>query len=182
MENKKKWYVIPAISALVLAIAIGVMALSSSSAALNSQTILVQEDGSGEPQPWKISFNGKRGIGHGGKFGTSFDYDGFLADELGVTVEELQAARQAAHEAALEQAVAEGLITEEQAELIKARQALREFINHQEIVSQALGIDVSDLEAAREEGKPIPYILGELGLARILSLFSFMYCSMFILV
>jgi hypothetical protein len=166
MENKKIWFTIPLISALVLAVAVGVMAFSSSSAANNRQTILAQETGPEEMQPWKAGFDGKRGMGHGGRpgFGISFDYDAFIAEALGVSVEELLAARQAAHDAALEQAVTEGVITAEQAELIKAGQALRQYIDHQEILSQALGIDVADLEAAREEGKSLPYLFGELGL------------------
>lgn len=166
MENKKIWFDIPLISALVLAIAIGIMAFSPSSAANNGQTFLIQEDGTEETQSWKGGFGGMRGPGHGGRFGfgTSFDYDAYIADALGVTVEELQAARQTAHEAALEQAVSEGVITTEQAELIKARQALRQYVDPQEILSQALGIDAADLEAAREEGKSLPYLFGELGL------------------
>ena len=166
MENKKIWLAIPLISALVLAVAVGVMAFSSGSAAANGQAILAQDFGTEGSPPSRIGFGGTRGLGHGGKpgFGIEFDYDAFIADELGVTVEELQAARQAAHDAALEQAVSEGVITAEQAELIRAGQALREYIDHQEILSQALGIDVADLEAAREEGKSLPYLFGELGI------------------
>ena len=166
MENKKIWLTIPLVSALVLAVAIGVMAFSSSSAANNSQTIFTQVDDSENIQLMKGFVGANRGPGHGGRpgFGTSFDYDAFIAEALGVSVEELQAARQAAHEAALEQAVAEGVITADQADLIKAGQALRQYIDHQEILSQALGIDTADLEAAREEGKSLPYLFGELGL------------------
>jgi len=166
MENKKIWFTIPIISALVLAIAIGVMAFSPSSAASNGLTIFEQEDGTEEPLPWKDGFGGKRGLGRGGRFGLGnfFDYDAFIAEALGVTVDELQTAHQAAHEAALDQAVSEGVVTAEQAELIKAGQALRQYIDHQEILSQALGIDAADLEAAREEGKSLSYLFGELGL------------------
>ncbi len=166
MENKKIWFTIPIISALVLAIAIGVMAFSPSSAASNRLTIFAQEEGTEEPLPWKDGFGGKRGFGRGSRFGlgNSFDYDAFIAEALGVTVDELQTARQAAHEAALDQAVSEGVVTAEQAELIKASQALRQYIDHQEILSQTLGIDAADLEAAREEGKSLSYLFGELGL------------------
>jgi hypothetical protein len=166
MENKKIWLTVPLISAMVLAVAIGVMAFSSSSAASNNQTIFTQVVDSENIQPMMGVIGANRGPGHGGRpgFGTSFDYDAFIAEALGVTEEELQAARQAAHEAALEQAVTEGVITAEQAELIKAGQALREYIDYQEILGQALGIDAADLEAAREEGKTLPYLFGELGL------------------
>jgi hypothetical protein len=114
-------------------------------------------------------FSGKRDGGHGGRFGfrTDFDYDAYLAEELGVTVEELQAARQAAHETGLEQAVAEGVISEEQADLIMAGKALRQYIDPQEILSEALGIDVADIEAAREAGEPLRDLFGEMEPAEI---------------
>lgn len=166
MENKKIWFVIPLVSALVLAVAVGVLAFSPSSAAIATQPFPFEESDTDGFQPSKFGFGGRGGLGHRGKpdLGISFDYDAFIAEELGVSVEELQAARQAAHEAALEQAVSEGVITAEQAELIKAGQALRQYIDHQEILSQALGIDTADLEAAREDGKSLPYLLGELGI------------------
>lgn len=166
MEKRIIWLTIPLISALVLAVAIGVMAFSPSSAANNSLTILTQEDGTGEPLPWDGDFGGMRGFGRGGRlgYGISFDYDAYIAESLGVTESELQEARQAAHDAALEQAVTEGVITAEQAELIKAGRALRQYLDPQEILSQALGIDAADFEAARQEGKPLLYLFGELGL------------------
>jgi hypothetical protein len=161
MDSKKLIVVIPIVSALVLAVAIGVMAFSSSSAANGDLPVLTQED---ETEPWKGGFGGMRGFGHGGRFGfrTDFDYDAFVADELGVTVEDLQDARQAAQEAALEQAVVEGKITEEQADLIQAGQALRQYIDPQEILSNALGIDAADIEAAREVGEPLHELFGDL--------------------
>lgn len=166
MENRNKLIFIPLIGALVLALGIGLLTFSQGSAASDILSIQAQEDEPDQPFPWKGGFGGMHGFGRHGKFGfrTSFDYDAFVADALGVSVAELQAARQAAEEAALEQAVAEGVITEEQAELMKARHALMQYINKQEILATALGIDVADLEAARQEGKSIAYLLGELGL------------------
>ena len=159
METRKKWITIPIIGALVVAIALGVMAFTPSYAA-NFQGQEVPPD---ESLLWK---GGSRGHGRGDRFGfgTSFDYDTFIAEELGVSVADLQAARQAAHEAALEQAVAEGVVTAEQAELIKARQALTQYIDKEEMLATALGITTAELEAARQEGKSLPYFLGELGL------------------
>ena len=75
-----------------------------------------------------------------------------LADELGVTVETLQAAFEEAHAAAIEQAIADGLITEEDAALMEARQALRDYIDHDEIMASVLGVTVAELEAAKEAG------------------------------
>ena len=160
MENRKLWFTIPVIGAVVVALTLGVLAFSPGSAANTGLPFLTDEDNTEEPRLMK------RGFGRGDKFGfgASFDYDAFIAEELGVSVEDLQAARQAAREAALDQAVADGVISEEQAELVKAGQALRQYIDHQELLSQALGIDAADLEAARQEGKSLPYLFGELGL------------------
>jgi hypothetical protein len=150
MENKKIWLAIPLVSALVLAVAVGVMAFSSSNAATNGQTILAQDLDTEGFQPSKIDFGGMRGLGHGGKpgFGIDFDHDAIIAEELGVTVEELQAARQAAQDAALEQAVTEGVITAEQAELIRAGRALREYID-QKLLGE-LGLEPADFQSAMQ--------------------------------
>lgn len=114
-------------------------------------------------------FGFKRGFIQGFKLGRlsagkGFDNSALLAEALGIEVEELQAAQDRAHEAALEQAVEDGLISEEALEMIKARQALREYLDPQEMLAQALGVDVDQLEAYREEGKPMSEILDELGL------------------
>ena len=169
MDSKKILFVIPVVSALVLAVAVGMVAFSSSRAANASPAVLFQEDGQAEPLPMMHGFGGKRDGGHGGRFGyrTDFDYDAYLAEELGVTVEDLQNARQAAHEAALEQAVAKGVISEEQADLILAGKVLRQYIDPQEILSEALGIDVADIEAAREAGEPLRDLFGEMEPAEI---------------
>ncbi len=148
MENRKIWFTIPVIGALVVAIALGVMAFTPSNAA----NIQGQEVAPDESLPWKGGVHGHRRDSRFG-FGTSFDYDAYLAEALGVSVADLQAARQAAHEAALDQAVAEGVVTAEQAELIKARQALMQYIDKEEILATALGITTEELEAARQEGK-----------------------------
>lgn len=60
------------------------------------------------------------------------ELNGLLAEALGISVEELQAARQKAVEIAIDQAVANGKLTQEQADLMKARRALlgdQNFIN-----------------------------------------------------
>ena len=53
------------------------------------------------------------------------DFHANLAEQLGITSEELTAAIQQAEQAKLDAAVAEGTISQEQADLILARQALR---------------------------------------------------------
>lgn len=58
---------------------------------------------------------------------STIDMRALLADALGITVDELEAAEQAAREAAIAQAVADGVMTQEQADLMAARDALKEF-------------------------------------------------------
>lgn len=58
---------------------------------------------------------------------STIDMRALLADALGITVDELDAAEQAAREAGLAQAIADGVITQEQADLMAARSALKEF-------------------------------------------------------
>jgi polyhydroxyalkanoate synthesis regulator phasin len=54
-----------------------------------------------------------------------FDYDALLADALGITVEKLQAAYAQAYNASIDQAVTDGTLTQEQADLMKGQYALR---------------------------------------------------------
>ena len=68
--------------------------------------------------------NGRlRLFGHGLLAG-QIDYNALLADALGVSVDELNNARVEAMNTAVERAVSEGTITQEQADLIQGRQAL----------------------------------------------------------
>ena len=52
------------------------------------------------------------------------DFDALLADQLGISVEELEAAYTTARNTGIDQAVADGNLTEEQASLLKGRYAL----------------------------------------------------------
>ncbi|MBI1298641.1 hypothetical protein GC175_27210 [bacterium] len=73
---------------------------------------------------------GRGGSGHFGRFQSeTIDPAALLADALGITVEELDAAQQAAQDAALAQAVEEGVITQEQADQMQARQALQPYLS-----------------------------------------------------
>jgi hypothetical protein len=79
------------------------------------------------------------------------DYDALLAEALDITVEELQDARTEAREAAIEQAVDLGHITQQQADLMVAVRILRANINRTELVANALGISVEELREARQD-------------------------------
>lgn len=81
--------------------------------------------------------------GRGGMFGflgmkAEIDHEALLADALGVTVEELQAAQQKAADARIEQAIADGKLTQEQADLMKARQSLQQYLSEQGFFSKAV--------------------------------------------
>ncbi len=111
-----------------------------------------------------------------------------LAEELGVDMADVQAAVEAVHEEALQQAVDEGLLTEEQADLIRERRAEMElgqgfggrgrfggcggrmggFLNVDRetmhtAVADALGISVEELDAALADGQSLASLAEEKG-------------------
>ena len=106
------------------------------------------------------------GHGRGGFDKGGVDHEALLADELGISVEELQAAQEQARQAGLDQSVADGNLTAEEADLMMAGQALREYIDHEAILAQVLGMTADELEAAHEEGMNIRDLLEEQGLDR----------------
>lgn len=78
--------------------------------------------------------------------------DEALAAALGITVDELDAAEDAARTAMIDQAVADGLLTEEEATTLKAEGSLRRGARFgydwNEYLAAALGITVDELNAA----------------------------------
>jgi hypothetical protein len=95
---------------------------------------------------------------------STFEMDGYLAEALGISTDQLGAAREAAKDAAIEQALADGKITEEQVEMMEARQALQNYMQKDEMLAKALGITVDELDAAKEDGQRIPDLLDTLGI------------------
>jgi hypothetical protein len=99
------------------------------------------------------------GYSWGGLHGLGGDDGEALAEALGITVEELETAYAAARTAAIEQAVADGLITQEQADELLAQgggfggRGHYGFIGSQkdEYLAEALGISVEELQAAQAE-------------------------------
>lgn len=94
--------------------------------------------------------------GRGGWLGKDAG-DSTLADALGITTDELQVAVESAYSAALEQAIAEGLLTEEEAEALQNSprfhhgfEFLGSEIDFDALLAEALGISVEELEAAQE--------------------------------
>jgi hypothetical protein len=171
MEENKKWSIMPLIRTfaviLVLGgIALGAMAFTSSEAAIDNVAFL-DDDGENPDRPFFGKGDSRRFPGGhfaGFSFGGELDYDSFLADALGITVQELQDAHSEARAAMLRAAVEKGLITEDQVELMEARRNLMEHIDHEALLAEALGINVEDLQKAREGERPLSDLFDELGL------------------
>jgi hypothetical protein len=106
--------------------------------------------------------HGFRGTRSFGKDST-IDYDALLVGALGISVEELDSARQEVQAAQLAQAVADGTLTQEQADLIVARQALKEYLDPDALYAQALGISADQLQSYRDEGLTLTQILEKAG-------------------
>lgn len=105
------------------------------------------------------AFGGRGGRGDGALFG---DQEQYLADALGITVDELQSAQETVRNTLIDQAVADGTLTQEQADQIKAGERLRipglrmkggpemdSSVDHDALLADALGITVEELETAR---------------------------------
>lgn len=91
-----------------------------------------------------------------------------LVSELGLDLEEVQANIQAGVTEAINQAVTDGSITQEQADLMLERMELRilvhDALDMNSIVADALGITVEELQAARATGQRVPDLISALGL------------------
>lgn len=80
------------------------------------------------------------------------DKDALLAEALGISVEKLREARSAAFEATLKEAEAAGSISAEQAELMRARQKLQDYMLQQGLPEQMRGMHEEALQDAVEAG------------------------------
>ncbi len=110
-----------------------------------------------------------RGLGYRGLAGgvKAVDMDSLLAEELDISVDKLVEAREQAADAGIDQAVADGLMTQEQADMVRARAALRDYVRQDVLLPQVLGLTIDDLHEAREEGKSISDILSEQGVTAV---------------
>lgn len=94
--------------------------------------------------------------GRGEMRGGMGDNDQYLAEALGITEDELATARTTAREAAIQQAVKDGLITQEQADGMlsgtgKVRIDLRGIdVDQDALLAEALGISVDKLQEAQQ--------------------------------
>ena len=78
--------------------------------------------------------------------------DEALAAALGITPEQLQAARQKVMADRLAQAVEDGSLTQDQANTMLAMEALKSYIDRDAILAAVLGMTVDELDAARADG------------------------------
>jgi hypothetical protein len=91
--------------------------------------------------------------GSGGFWGSStIDREALLANALGIDEDELQAAHAAARTAALQKAVDDGAITQEQADLMDAQQELRDFLNEQGLQAAMESLYTDAVQGAVESG------------------------------
>jgi hypothetical protein len=97
-------------------------------------------------------FHGRGCGGFPGGHGAGGDRQAELAEALGITVEELEAAQQEAREARIAQLVEDGVLTLDQANLMLAMDALKKNIDRGALMAGVLGLSAEEFEAAREDG------------------------------
>jgi hypothetical protein len=97
--------------------------------------------------------------GFNGSYHGRFGFDGArsatdeaLAEALGITVEELQAAREKVAADRIAQAVEDGILTRDEANTMLAMQALKGYLDRDALLAGALGLSIEELGTAREDG------------------------------
>jgi hypothetical protein len=97
-----------------------------------------------------------RGDYHGWEGGTrghgNSANDEALAGALGISVEQLQAARQKVYADRLAQAVEDGNLTKDEANTMLAMQALKGYLDRTALIAQVLGLSVEEFESAHADG------------------------------
>ncbi len=155
--NRTKLFSLLSLGAVALALVVGAVAYRSASAAEPTPTAVPSTTTDLPAGPGE-----GRGPGRGqDKALVDTASSEELATALGITVDELTAARQKANEAALAQAVEEGLITQAQADEIKANGSTLggrkggwfkgQDIDMDALLADALGITVEKLQAAETQ-------------------------------
>ena len=170
MNRITKWITLLAGSALIAAAALGavvVVGLTNASAQVETSKISSDVEYSvddPEEQHWpggrKPGGRGPGGRRPGGAPGGGQE----LADALGIPLEDLQEAQQAARLQAAEIALEAGDITQEQYDRMEAMQAFKDYFDMASVTEEILGTSIDELKEAHAEGKRMPEILEELGL------------------
>ena len=151
---------------VVLAAAIGLLAISETASASASIEDLMPSNQIASSVVTEISADPDDINHRGGKRPQMLPREGaatldLLAEALGISVEELQTAQENAQQAALDQALSEGLITQEQYDMMvlrgfSGRGGIRvpkgeSQIDMNVLLADELNISVEELQAAREE-------------------------------
>ncbi len=103
-------------------------------------------------------------IGRGDYYSGILDKDVFIADALGISMSALDSAEDASQAAKLAEKVAEGDLTQAEADNKVALSNFKEGIDDDSVLAQALGITVNELDAARSANVEFSDLLDELGL------------------
>jgi hypothetical protein len=154
LKRKVIYMVLGGILALTLAFVGASTFAQSGEEDTTTETAPEVESGSGSETLTVPRFNGRPDFE-----GARGDQGQALADALGITLEELQAAQEEARAAAITQAVDDGLLTQEQADqLLSGEGGFRggpgfhlDRGEGKEFLADALGISVEELEAAIDE-------------------------------
>lgn len=148
--KQKNWayFLIGGLLALVIAIGIGrVLAQTSDDPTPAPETEQTTPDADATEN---VPGFGRHGFGRSGGADSEA-----LAEALGITVDELDAAKQAAREVAIAQAVADGLLTQEQADQLLANEfggrGWHFGTDQDAYLAEALGISEEELAAARDQ-------------------------------
>ena len=155
--KQRKWsfLLIAALSVLLVGLLAGVVLAQTATPEAETET----EDNT--PQSDGLSL---RGLHHGFLSRGNSAHDAYLAEALGITLEQLQAARRTAMAAYLADAVTAGDITQEQADLALARHALRDIIDQKALLAEALGMTEEELQAALDDGQSLPDLMAAQGM------------------
>jgi hypothetical protein len=109
------------------------------------------------------------GFGRGGMDGNLFgqnsgiDYQSLLATQLNITTTALQSAQKQAYTNQINQAVQNGTLTQQQADLILGRYALQSYLDPTALFAQALGITTDQLQTDQNQGMSLSQILSATG-------------------
>jgi hypothetical protein len=149
MKKLSKWPVLVMSGVIVLMLALvgGIVLAQDATPEAEAPT---QED-----VPATDELRALPGFGHRYGFGGNSNWLTYLAEALGISVDELEDAQERAFEAAVADAVAAGDLTQEQADQILAAQALKSYIDRTAILATALGLTQDELEAALAGGQSI---------------------------
>ena len=157
--KQRKWSLV-----LIAALSVLLIGLLASVVLAQTATPEAETDNSATPADG-LSL---RGLHHGfmssGSSARSSAHDAYLAEALGITVEELQAARRQATAAYLADAVTAGDITQEQADLMLAKVALSGVIDRHALLAEGLGMTVEALTAALEGGQSLSDLMTAAGI------------------